>query len=166
MRVVGISGTSLRQRGRGHERMTMTWGLCDQRGRGSMMRTQCGKGRNWMIDCILQGGLSVSSPFKPTEMRFILCTRFGEFCSCCSLRENAPENEPHMLRWGRPIFAKIAPGVGLGLKTHQATIFLKIFGGKFEFWSVFGRFSPIFLKLWEAIWGAKNEFRRGFNAFL
>ena len=85
------------------------------------------------------------------------------------LREYARENEPNktqMLRWGRPIFAKIAPGVGLGLKTHQATIFSKIFGGKFEFWSVFGRFFPIFLKLREAIWGAKNEFRRGFNAFL
>ena len=86
-----------------------------------------------------------------------------------ALREYARENEPNktqMLRWGRPIFAKIAPGVGLGLKTHQATIFSKIFGGKFEFWSVFGRFFPIFLKLREAIWGAKNEFRRGFNTFL
>ena len=43
------------------------------------------------------------------------------------LRENAPENEPHMLRWGRPIFAKIAPGVGLGLKTHQTMIFFENF---------------------------------------
>ena len=72
------------------------------------------------------------------------------------LREYAPENEPHMLRWGRPIFVKIAPGVGLGPKTHQATIFSKIFGGKFEF----ERFRPIFPNFFKSsggYLGAKNE---------
>ena len=56
------------------------------------------------------------------------------------LREVAPENEPnmnHMLRWGRPICAKLGPGIDLGPKICLATFFSKNFGGKFEFWAIF-----------------------------
>ena len=56
------------------------------------------------------------------------------------LREVAPENGPnmnHMLRWGRPICAKLGPGIDLGPKIRLATFFSKNFGGKFEFRAIF-----------------------------
>ena len=56
------------------------------------------------------------------------------------LREVAPENEPnmnHMLRWGRPICAKLGPGIDFGPKIRLATFFSKNFGGKFEFRAIF-----------------------------
>ena len=53
------------------------------------------------------------------------------------LREVAPENQPWMLRWGRPICAKLGPGIDLGPKIRLATFFSKNFGGKFEFRAIF-----------------------------
>ena len=41
--------------------------------------------RNWELSQCFWGRLTKLGKSKTTEMRFILCTWFGEFCSCCSL---------------------------------------------------------------------------------